>query len=169
MATKITVVTHLQMKAPPQRAPVPMRVGCQVVRAIRPPVHFYRYLYDTVGEKWLWYERRRMPAADLEAVIWDPSVEIWVLWVDGVPAGYAELDGRKPDLELAYFGLTPEFVGHGLGRWFLDWTVDKAWSKNPPRFWVHTCDLDHPRALATYQNAGFVIFDRTEEAYPDDL
>jgi GNAT superfamily N-acetyltransferase len=84
-----------------------------------------------------------------------------VLWVDGVPAGLAELDRRDlPDVELAYFGIMPEFIGQGLGRFLLDWAIHHAWRARPRRFWVHTCDLDHPRALEVYQKAGFRIYDR---------
>ena len=36
-------------------------------------------------------------------------------WVDGVPAGYFELDDQDGDIELAYFGLLPGFIGLGLG------------------------------------------------------
>jgi GNAT superfamily N-acetyltransferase len=93
--------------------------------------------------------------------ICDPMVEVNVLWVEGVPAGLMELD-RRPELEieLFYFGLIPDFIGKGLGRFALDWVVDRAWSHRPSRFWVHTCDLDHPNALSVYQKAGFAIYDR---------
>ncbi len=30
-----------------------------------------------------------------------------------------------------------------------------AWSRPIRRFWVHTCNFDHPSALAFYQRAGF--------------
>ena len=91
----------------------------------------------------------------------DPKVEVNVLWVEGVPAGLMELDLRSPsEIQLLYFGLMPDFIGRGLGRFALDWTVDRAWSFQPSRFWVHTCDLDHPHALPNYQRAGIVIYDR---------
>ena len=80
--------------------------------------------------------------------------------VDGQPAGYSELDRREPgQIELAYFGLFPQFIGQGLGKYFLGWTLDRAWSYGPDRVWLHTCDLDHPAALPNYQQAGFVVFD----------
>jgi len=51
-----------------------------------------------------------------------------------------------------------DFIGQGLGKWFLQWTIDKAWSDGPKRFWLHTCTLDHPAALPNYSKAGFVLF-----------
>ena len=164
-----TLVTSLEMLAPPASAALPApREGLSIQKAVRPTVSFYRYLYDTVGEGWLWHERRRMPAAALAAILAHPAVEVFVLYVEGVPAGYAELDGRAPgEIELAYFGLLPEFIGHKLGPWLLDWAVRRAWSGGPRRVWVHTCTLDHPGALAMYERAGFVRF-KTHLEVADD-
>ena len=127
-----------------------------ILQAHQPPLSFYRYLYNQVGEPWLWYERRAMDDETLRAIIHDPAVSIHVLYFDGVPAGYVELDSRvNHEIELAYFGLLPEFIGRRLGPWFLNWTLDSAWNRNPSRIWVNTCNLDHPKALLCYQRAGF--------------
>jgi GNAT superfamily N-acetyltransferase len=92
--------------------------------------------------------RHWLSDAELAAILNDPRVEVNVLWAAGVPAGYAELDRRDPpDTELVYFGLTPEFIGQGLGAYLLDWAIHHAWRARPRRLWLHTCDLDHPRAL----------------------
>jgi len=167
-----TLITSLEMLAPPASPPPPApRDGLSIQRAVRPTVSFYRYLYDTVGEDWLWYERRRLDDAALAAIVQHPAVEVFVLYAEGVPAGYAELDGRalgaRGEVELAYFGLLPEFIGHRLGPWLLDWAVRRAWSLGPRRVWVHTCTLDHPGALAMYERAGFVQF-KTEVEIADD-
>lgn len=155
-------VTYLEMSAPPDRSPAAassVGVEVEVRRALLPTVSFYRYLYNTIGEEWTWTGRRLLDDKALLAIIHDPLVEVNVLWVDGVPAGLAEIDRRSlPAIELGYFGLIPDFVGKGLGRFFLDWTIDRAWSARPTRFWVHTCDLDHPNALPVYQKAGFAIY-----------
>lgn len=157
-----TVVSYLKMTAPPtglaRRPPGP---GVEIRRARHPSIAFYRFLYGTVGEPWTWFERRWLSDAQLEALLRDPRVEVNVLWVEGTPAGYAELDHRTPpDVELAYFGLMPEFIGKGFGGYLLDWAIWHAWRGRPRRLWVHTCDLDHPRALDLYQRLGFRIYDR---------
>ena len=78
---------------------------------------------------------------------------------EGVPAGYAALDRRiEGEIELMQFGLMPEFIGQGLGQYFLQWTIDKAWSYRPRRFWLHTCTKDHPAALPNYLKAGFAVY-----------
>ena len=153
-------VAALAISERPPRAPTPHPPGkIALMRLDRPTVSFYRYLYDTVGEDWLWYERRKLDDDALRRVIHDPAVEIYVLYVQGSPAGYVELDRRHRDqVEIAYFGLIPEFHGRGFGRYLLDWAVDEAWDKGPKRVWLHTCNLDHPRAIASYQRSGFVPF-----------
>jgi len=156
-----TLVTYLEMTAPPAQAPLPApRADLEVRLARQPTRSFYRYLYDAVGRDWTWVVRRLLSDQELDRILADPAVEVNVLWLAGVPAGYAELDRRQPpDVELAYFGLLPEFIGRGLGRWLLDWTVHHAWRRRPRRLLVNTCDLDHPRALAVYRNAGFRVYD----------
>ena len=88
-------------------------------------------------------------------------MEVFVLHVRGVPAGYVELDRRIEDeVEIAYFGLVPDFIGRGLGPALLGWALERAWSCGPRRVWLHTCSLDHPKALAVYRRAGFEVYDR---------
>lgn len=162
MAGVQTLVSYLEMTAAPTGAALPPpRSGLEVRRASAPTLSFYRYLYDAIGADWTWYERKRLDDAQLAAILHDPRIEVNVLWARGVPAGLAELDSREPpDIELAYFGVLPDFIGQGLGRWLLDWTIHHAWRARPRRFWVHTCDLDHPRALPLYQKAGFRLYDQ---------
>lgn len=166
-----TVVTYLEMTEQPSRPGPPVPAGkIALLRAEKPGVAFYRFLYNTIGEPWLWWERRELTDADLAAVIHDDAVEIYILYVGGVPAGYVELDTRKTgEVELAYFGLMPDFIGRGLGPYLLSWSVDQAWSRDPKpsRVWLHTCTLDHPSALKTYQRAGFNVYDQETEVVAD--
>lgn len=162
-------ITYLEMTAPPAEAvSLPPTSGIQILRAVAPPVHFYRYLYNTVGAPWLWYERRQMNDATLESNIHDPLVEIYVLYLHGVPAGYAELDRRTPDIvDLAYFGLMPDFIGQRLGGYFLHWALVRAWRDEPIKVTVNTCTLDHPAALPAYQKAGFTPVRTVTKTIPD--
>jgi GNAT superfamily N-acetyltransferase len=152
-------VTYLQMFIHPQRVVPPPREGLAVVHVQKPTVAYYRALYDGVGRDYDWTSRKKLPDAELAALLDDPRLEVHVLTVDGVPAGFAELDRRtEGDIELAQFGLMPAFIGQGLGRFFLQWTIDKAWSYNPRRFWLHTCTKDHAAALPNYLKRGFAIY-----------
>lgn len=162
-------ITSLEMMAPPAVGlqPAPLEDAC-VLHAPAPTVAFYRFLYNSVGEPWLWGDRRRLSDEQLMAIIGDPRVEIHVLYLANQPAGYAELDTRRDgEVELAYFGLLPEFTGRKLGPWLLRFAIHKAWEKEPDRLWLHTCSLDHPAALDMYRAAGFRAF-KTEQVLSDD-
>jgi GNAT superfamily N-acetyltransferase len=151
--------TYLQMFARPKRVVPPPREGLAVVHARKPTVAYYRFLNDAVGRDYDWTYSEKLSDAELAARLNDPRLEIHVLLVDGVPAGFAELDRRiEGEIELVSFGLIPEFIGQGLGRYLLQWTIDKAWSYQPRRFWLHTCTKDHPAALPNYLKAGFAVF-----------
>ena len=156
--------TYLEMLDAPKRPPaIPPVTRHPVIltRLMEPTIGFYRYLYNSVGERWLWYERRIMEDDRLRQIIHHDKIEIYCLFVGGVPAGYAELNRHDShDIGLSYFGLVPEFIGQGLGRYFLEAIIDIAWSHNPARFWLHTCTLDHPSALPNYQRRGFIPFDQ---------
>lgn len=157
--------TYLEMLSPdaaqPAAIPSPYSADRIAVRRLSAPgVSQYRALYRGVGRQYHWVDRLLMPDVELEAIIQDERVEILVLYVDGEAAGYAELDRRTPgEIELAYFGLFPPFIGRGLGKFLLREAIAIAWRYAPRRLWVHTCDLDHPGALANYLQAGFVVYD----------
>lgn len=158
MEVDVTVY-YLEMLAHSQRTVAPPRRGLDVRHVPSPSVAYYRELYNSVGAEFSWLSRRKMPDDALAALLATPSNELHVLHVERTPAGFAELDRRQPDqIELVQFGLTREFIGQGLGKWFLQWTIDRAWSYHPRRFWLHTCTLDHVAALPNYQQAGFTVF-----------
>src|SRR5438034_3392640 len=143
--------TYLQMFAYTPRVVPPPKEDVAVVHAKKPTVAYYRFLYDAVGRDYDWTRCKKLSDAELAALLHDPRVEVHVLTVDGVPAGFAELDRRiEAEIELVQFGLMPEFIGQGLGRYFLQWTIDKARSYQPRRFWLHTCTKDHTAALPNY-------------------
>jgi len=151
------IITYMEMTDPPTRPTVPLPPGKHALLKVdNPTIAFYRFLYNTVGEQWLWTDRRRMSDEQLLAQVDHPEVELYVLYSGGQPSGFVELDRRTmPDLNFAYFGLLNEFIGRGLGKYLLNWAVDQAWSYGPQRLTVDTCTLDHPRAMGEYQRAGF--------------
>jgi GNAT superfamily N-acetyltransferase len=163
------VVTYLEMFERPPLRTIPAPAGkLALMRAEACSVSFYRYLYETVGAPWLWFERRQMSDAALAAELVKPTTEIFVLYLGGAPAGYFELDAADPHAtELCYFGLVPEFIGRKLGPFLLNAAIEQAWSRPIGRLWVHTCTFDHPRALPLYQRAGFVVYAQRNASFAD--
>ena len=144
--------------------PRPVNIPLLLMHAEKPPVGFYRYLYDAVGRVFHWVDRKKLPDEQLRAIIEDPGVELWVLYVRGAPAGYFELDARdKTDIELVYFGLLDDFQGLGLGKWFLSEAIAAGFAHSPKRLRVETCTLDGPAALPLYQKLGFVPVARKDK------
>jgi GNAT superfamily N-acetyltransferase len=160
MSSISTRTTYLEMFAPPAQEIALPRTDVHVRHIAAPGIDEYRHLYRSVGSQLTWVDRLLMPDEELRSILADNRVEVFVLEVAGMPAGYAELDRRTAgEIELAYFGLFPEFIGQGLGKFLLNWILRKAWSYQPARVWVHTCDLDHPAALPNYLQAGLRIYD----------
>ena len=97
-----------------------------------------------------------MSDAELSATLRDPANCVTVLYMNGAPAGFFELQKLDADVtELAYFGLMEEAIGAGVGKWFLLQALYSAWQDNPKKVIVSTNTLDHPRALQLYQMMGF--------------
>jgi GNAT superfamily N-acetyltransferase len=164
MATRDVTVYYLEMRSPARRVVPAPREGLAVTHARGPAVRYYRFLYDAVGADYHWRGRKRLSDAELAALLGDPRNEVHVLSVEGVPSGFAELDGRVAgEVEITQFGLMREFIGQGLGKFFLQWVIDKVWAGNPRRLWLHTCTLDHPAALPNYLKAGFTVFKEVQK------
>lgn len=160
-------ITDLEMTSRPMRNNRVSLTGhtLDVHRAVRPTLHFYRYLYETVGTPFSWFARSTMDDETLAGIIHDDKIEVQVLYVDGCPVGFAELDRRNQgdgadEVDITHYGLVSEWLGQGLGLRFLDRVVDLAWEGDPSRILVHVASFDHPRALMVYQRAGFVPFDK---------
>jgi len=163
-------ITYLEMTSRDQVVPFARERRLDVRRARTPDPELNRSLYVGVGSDWSWHER--LPWDRDRWMLWldRPEVETWIGHLDGEPVGYFELESQPGgQVELAYFGLLPGFVGRGLGSELLDAAVTRAWEIANRRIWVHTCTLDHPRALPNYQARGFRVYDRVEkrERSPD--
>ncbi|MEI8055853.1 MAG: GNAT family N-acetyltransferase [Actinomycetes bacterium] len=159
------VVTELEMTDPAQLRPGRLpEVNPTVVRALRPAPELSRFFYRAVGGDWYWLDRLSWTYEQWTEWVSSPGHELWSCWVEGVPAGYFELDRQNGEVELAYFGLLRGFAGLGLGGWLLTEAIARAWdAPDTTRVWVHTCELDSPTALANYESRGFVPRGTTTE------
>lgn len=158
MGTLHTVVSYLEMRqAPGARVPLDPAPEAVVLRAVRPELSFYRWLFSAVGEPWLWSSRLQMSDAQLREIIHDPRVDVYVLYSEGQPAGFFELDRRAAgEAGLVFLGLLPRFIGRRLGSFLLGEAIAYAWaSPSTRRLWLRTSTLDHPKAVEFFRRHGF--------------
>lgn len=149
-------VTSLEMHDPGKLTVVEVPNGASWSRVMTDRHATSRTFYRTVGEAWHWVDRRDWTADQWRTWADRPEHHLLVCQRDGVDSGYAEVEEQSGgDMEIAYFGLLPEAIGTGLGRWWLAEVIRYAWSiPGARRIWVHTCTLDAPAALTTYQGCG---------------
>lgn len=160
------------MRSPGQLRPKRAGKRFQIREQKEPNWLFNRDLYFAVGEQWHWIDKRPWTDAQWKEYAAEPELRTFAAYHDDALAGYYELrQGGEGSVEIAYFGLLPEFIGRGLGGALLTSAIEEAWSPRsirgivPKRVWVHTCNRDHPQALANYQSRGMVIY-KVEETEP---
>lgn len=164
--TIAAVVTYLEMRAAPPLAAV-QRDGWSLAPLSGEPGR-YRELFRRVGEPWLWFSRLAMSDTALLRILDDPHVQALALHANGRDIGLLELDfRRRGECELAFFGLVPEAIGQGWARVLMNEAVRRAFTVPIGRLWVHTCSLDHPRALGFYLRSGFKPYKRAVEIADD--
>jgi len=119
---------------------------------------YNRFLYELVGADWSWKEKRHWSDEQWQRYAEADDLRTWVAYVRGTPAGYFELQQQADKVvELAYFGLAPQFIGQGLGGILLTRAIATAWDWGAARVWLHTCSLDHPHALDNYLARGMQL------------
>jgi len=163
MASRLVTVTFLQMFQPPPQPDIDLPQPLLAMRSHQCTPAFYRFLYSTVGEGWKWLDRRAWSDQELVRQLHRPELQLWVLYHQGTPAGYSELLHHGDEVNVCYFGLMGDYLGKGLGRLWLGWTLHQAWKSRPNRVWLNTCDLDHPAALPLYQKLGLQPYDQVQE------
>lgn len=134
------------------------------IATVAPDWRLSRWFYMEVGRDWSWVDRLEWTDEQWRQWVERPGYEMWVARCGGSFAGYLELDGHPTgDVEVAYFGLLPPFVGRGLGGHLLSLGVGAAWTRGAARVWAHTCSLDGRHALGNYEARGFRVYGRTVE------
>ncbi len=162
-----TVVTYLEMLGRPAIAPPP-KPDTWTLQRIDGDHQRYRALFRKVGEPWLWFSRAVMTDEKLASILDDPEVEAYALHDGTCDVGLLELDFRAgEEVELAFLGLVPGFIGQGAGRFLMNEAIGRAFAKPIRRFFVHTCTLDSPGALPFYIRSGFTPYRRAIEVVDD--
>lgn len=159
-------VTYLEMTERPTypRPHLPAGHPAALLKAEAPPAWYFLSLYDAVGRDYLWEDMHEESEEDLAAWLADTDTSLFTLMQDGWPHGFFLLDHRTPSIcDLAYFGLVPQAVGRGYGRYLLESAVHTGWDlPGVEKMTVNTNTLDHPRALGLYQRVGFAPVRRVD-------
>ncbi|MFW6114504.1 MAG: GNAT family N-acetyltransferase [bacterium] len=153
-------IYYLEMRSPDELQPKPCGdPEFAVLETAVPQWQLNRFLYQWVGNDYQWTDRLCWTAKQWQAHVADDNLRAFIGSKQGSIVGYFELH-KEPDenVEIAYFGLTPDFIGQGYGGALLSDAVQRAWQWGKHRVWVHTCTRDHPAALPNYRARGLTIF-----------
>ena len=125
-----------------------------------PTVELNRQMYQSVGGPWEWTDRLQWSDDDWHQYVHREVLETFVGRLHGQTVGFFELEIQDDgNVEIAYFGLLPEFIGQGLGGPLLTASLERAWQMpETRRVWVHTCTKDHEHAIDNYRKRGFEVF-----------
>ena len=159
------------MKSPDDFRPKKVaRNDVRVEKIEIPSPSLNHYFFVNVGRPWKWYSRLSWTLSDWQAWVESENVFTFVGYVKNTPFGYIELDRQGDSVEIAFFGVLPQFIEYGLGGYLLSEAIRLAWLLKPERVWVHTCTHDHKYALSNYQARGLVIYQQTSEleTLPDE-
>ena len=121
-----------------------------------------RFLYSWIGADWQWQDQLVWSDEQWRAYVEADNLRTFVAYYDGSPAGYFELQTANNQgedaIEIAIFGITPEFIGKGFGSLLCSQALEIAWQSKPKRVWLETCTQDHPAALHNYQARGMRVY-----------
>jgi GNAT superfamily N-acetyltransferase len=163
--------TFLEMLSPRYFKPKILdRNDVRVEKVEIPTPVINHFFFVNVGRPWKWYSRLKWTLSDWKALVENDTVTTWIGYIKGSPFGYIELVRQGESVEIAFFGLLPQYIGIGLGGFLLSEAIRLAWQLNPRRVWVHTCTLDHKYALDNYLARGLTIYkqEKKTEQVPDD-
>jgi len=151
---------YLEMKSSALLKSKPRPAGLQIHECIVKQFQYNRFLYQLVGAAWQWTDKLQWTDKQWIAFAENDNLRTWVAYYRGSPAGYYELQQQDGgDVEIAYFGLAPKFIGRGFGGYLLSQAIHSAWAwAGTERVWVHTCTRDHPSALQNYKARGMVVY-----------
>ena len=153
---------YLEMTEVGELQPATPVEGLTVQRIDPPDPELSARLYDAVGGPWQWTDRLGWDVDRWRAHLERGEVETWLGRMGDEPIGYAELVREGGDVEVASFGLLPGFPGRGLGGALLAAVTADAWERGAERVWLHTCSLDSPAALPSYERRGFRRYDEVK-------
>ena len=170
MEIEVTTVFLEMLSQKNFKPKIPDRDDVRVEKVEIPTPIINHFFFVNVGRPWKWYSRLNWTLSDWKALVENDTVATWIGYIKGSPFGYIELVRQAESVEIAFFGLLPQYIGIGLGGFLLSEAIRLAWELTPQRVWVHTCTLDHKYALDNYLARGLTIYkqEKKTEQVPDD-
>ncbi len=151
----VNAVTWFEMREPP---PNRMPTDVQLVPVTPAEADLCRSLFVAIGTPWLW-SRAFVSAHDSTADSVDSASDTYFARLEQRSIGIVAFEDRQGcDVEITWFGLTPDATGRNLGRSVMAAALAHAWRSSPNRVWLHTCSFDHPAATRFYSGCGFVPY-----------
>jgi ribosomal protein S18 acetylase RimI-like enzyme len=173
--------TYLELTAAEQLIPsycAEPNFAVRQLTAVAPAL--YRFLFDTVGREYFWDDRLDWSDQAIAAHLARPDVTLLVAYLGDDPVGYAEirlpssepggdpvgyaemrLPSPEPGAEITHLGLIAACQGRGFGKHLLTAAAQHAFAAGAPRVWLHTDNLDSPRAMHNYLARGFRPYRKT--------
>ena len=128
---EVAKIYYLEMLNPQAVLAKQAPPGFEFTLVAPPSPELNRQFYVSVGDQWNWTDRLKWSDDDWCRYVNRSILQTWVGCLNGESIGYCELELQSDgNIEIAYFGLLPEFVGRGLGGVLLTAAVERAWS-NP--------------------------------------
>ncbi len=117
-----------------------------------------RELFVAIGTPWLWSSAFRAAQGTIPESVALPK-DTYFARLERRPSGSSRSTAATgEDVEITWFGLTPDATGRKLGRRVMAAALALAWRTAPDRVWLHTCSFDHPAAARFYSGCGFVPY-----------
>ena len=119
-----------------------------------------KFLYKQIGKKHNWLDRLNWSDQNWIQYVSQKNLYTYILKDNEDLVGYFELNlnEEKKEAEIVYLGILQEYYGKKIGAFLLSEAIQKSFSLNSQRVWVHTCSLDHKHALKNYISRGLKIF-----------
>src|SRR5262249_54401851 len=132
MSAQPLITTYLEMRSVDQLRPKRAGAQFQVREKMNPDWRFNRDLYFRVGEQLGWIDKRSWTEDKWKQYAIAPDLRTFAAFYDDALAGYYELRrDEEGGIEIAYFGLLPEWIGRGLGGALLTTAIEQAWRVTP--------------------------------------
>ena len=166
MRTEPLITTYLEMRSRDQLRPKRSDTRFQVRERTERDWRFNRDLYLQVGDQWDWVDKRSWADDQWKEYATAPScghlphtVMTFSLAITN-SFRTRKVESRSLTLDCCLNGSAEGWVARLLTS-----AIEEAWSMEPKpsRVWVHTCNRDHPQALANYQARGMIVYKVEEE------